>query len=348
MTTNRHEPLNQVLLTSIRKSDLTTTQYDLAAHRYQAKEKYLAVLGSPLARFDRLVFPKGSIALGAAIKPIGRDDFDLEIRKQRVLSRRKLLLRGNRSSSKSLIGALVEGKKRSRSFKMTNLMVVSCMMLLAGCASMQPGNDPSRIALLDVSKADVREVCDEQEVADEASLKKCANNILAFVDDGYYKYKRQLYQKGKLEGMIFDLLSLSVTSATALVTGKRSKHNLSVFSTLLDGTRSVSDKTVLQSNLDAIVRQMDRDREDIRREIENEIEGGFEAHSLVKLMAEADRYYLAGTIPQAIRKLAESAERGERAEEVIPQLQPLIERIGDSEYDQVEIQRSLDAIVNLL
>lgn len=199
----------------------------------------------------------------------------------------------------------------------TRASFLVCCVTLAACetVTMRPGNDPSEIADRAITKGEVNESCKKETVGnDQAKLKTCGRVMLAYVDHGYYKFKQRLFRQGRVQGMIFDALGLSVTTATGLVSGNQAKDNLAAAGTFLDGAKAVMDKTVLQSNLQSIVRQMDRDREDYRREIEEKLDGT--DYSLAGLMADANLYYLAGTVPEAIRMLAKSAEKGERAEEM--------------------------------
>jgi hypothetical protein len=53
--------------------DLTPTQYDDAVQKYQAVGTWLNKPGTLLAPADPLIYPQGSIAIGTATKPVGRD-----------------------------------------------------------------------------------------------------------------------------------------------------------------------------------------------------------------------------------------------------------------------------------
>ncbi|WP_036301016.1 nucleotidyltransferase domain-containing protein [Methylotenera sp. L2L1] len=58
--------------------DITETQYQTAKDRYEAVGIWLA--DSPLqALNDAKIYPQGSIALGTAIKPIGSNEFDVDL-----------------------------------------------------------------------------------------------------------------------------------------------------------------------------------------------------------------------------------------------------------------------------
>jgi hypothetical protein len=59
--------------------DLTPTQYDDAVQKYQAVGTWLNKSGTLLAAADPLIYPQGSIAIGTATKPVGRDEFDLDL-----------------------------------------------------------------------------------------------------------------------------------------------------------------------------------------------------------------------------------------------------------------------------
>lgn len=58
--------------------DITETQYQTAKDRYEAVGTWLA--DSPLQVLnDAKIYPQGSIALGTAIKPIGSNEFDIDL-----------------------------------------------------------------------------------------------------------------------------------------------------------------------------------------------------------------------------------------------------------------------------
>jgi hypothetical protein len=58
--------------------ELSDTQFNLAADRYGAVGRWLAGAESLITR-SSIVYPQGSIVLGTTVKPIGRDEFDLDL-----------------------------------------------------------------------------------------------------------------------------------------------------------------------------------------------------------------------------------------------------------------------------
>ncbi len=71
--------LDELLTYGAEALDLTPTQYDDAVQKYQAVGTWLNKPGSLLAAAEPLVYPQGSIAIGTATKPVGRDEFDIDL-----------------------------------------------------------------------------------------------------------------------------------------------------------------------------------------------------------------------------------------------------------------------------
>ena len=57
---------------------LTATQQADAKQKYEAVSKWLAAPNSALQRFNPQVFPQGSVAIGTTVKPVGREDHDVD------------------------------------------------------------------------------------------------------------------------------------------------------------------------------------------------------------------------------------------------------------------------------
>ena len=79
MDLSRRAQLDTLLTYGAEALDLTPTQYEDAVQKYQAVGAWLNKPDSPLAAADPLVYPQGSIAIGTATKPVGRDEFDLDL-----------------------------------------------------------------------------------------------------------------------------------------------------------------------------------------------------------------------------------------------------------------------------
>ena len=79
MDLSRRAQLATLLTYGAEALDLTPTQYQDAVQKYQAVGAWLNKPDSPLAAADPLVYPQGSIAIGTATKPVGRDEFDLDL-----------------------------------------------------------------------------------------------------------------------------------------------------------------------------------------------------------------------------------------------------------------------------
>ena len=69
--------LSNLLYAGARELDLTPTQHSRAVEHYEAVGKYLD--SGPLSVYSPMIFAQGSIAIGTATKPIGRDEFDIDL-----------------------------------------------------------------------------------------------------------------------------------------------------------------------------------------------------------------------------------------------------------------------------
>jgi len=58
---------------------LSDTQVKEAESHYDAVSKWLGAPGSPLARLDPNIYAQGSLRLKTTVKPIGRDEYDLDL-----------------------------------------------------------------------------------------------------------------------------------------------------------------------------------------------------------------------------------------------------------------------------
>lgn len=58
--------------------ELTPTQFETAESRYEAVGKYLTEADSPLLTTSE-IYPQGSISLGTTVKPLGREEYDIDL-----------------------------------------------------------------------------------------------------------------------------------------------------------------------------------------------------------------------------------------------------------------------------
>jgi hypothetical protein len=59
--------------------EITPAMFALAKERYESIAAYLQEPDSPLNKFDPQVYPQGSINLGTTIRPIGSNEFDVDV-----------------------------------------------------------------------------------------------------------------------------------------------------------------------------------------------------------------------------------------------------------------------------
>ena len=76
-TTDSH--LDLLLDGICRAIQLPSTLYENAKGKYEAVADWLAREGSPLARFDPVVFPQGSVKIGTTVRPRGQDEYDVDL-----------------------------------------------------------------------------------------------------------------------------------------------------------------------------------------------------------------------------------------------------------------------------
>lgn len=79
MTDTRQDIISHLLALGAQEIDLSPTQRTRATEHYRAVGEYLAERESPLKQFLPEVFAQGSMAIDTATKPIGRDEFDVDL-----------------------------------------------------------------------------------------------------------------------------------------------------------------------------------------------------------------------------------------------------------------------------
>lgn len=70
--------LDQLLDYSCRELQLSPTNHEAANTHYRAVGEWLSAEGSPLQRFDPVIYPQGSFRIGTTVYPIGRNEHDLD------------------------------------------------------------------------------------------------------------------------------------------------------------------------------------------------------------------------------------------------------------------------------
>lgn len=71
--------LEQLLLDASDSLDIPPSRLKDAIAKYAAVGSYLAENPSELAPFRPEIYPQGSLAIGTAVKPLGRDEFDIDL-----------------------------------------------------------------------------------------------------------------------------------------------------------------------------------------------------------------------------------------------------------------------------
>jgi hypothetical protein len=80
MTTQNHsEALDRLLTDAAESLDIPPSRLQDAIKKYEAVGTFLSENPSALAKYDPDVYPQGSLATGTCVKPLGRDEFDLDL-----------------------------------------------------------------------------------------------------------------------------------------------------------------------------------------------------------------------------------------------------------------------------
>jgi hypothetical protein len=99
-----------------RELELSETQFKLAEERYRAVGAWLAAAENPITR-SATIYPQGSIVLGTTVKPIGREEYDLDLVSFVVLAERLTPAElkkaiGDRLRANARYGDILEEKPR--------------------------------------------------------------------------------------------------------------------------------------------------------------------------------------------------------------------------------------------
>lgn len=85
MKSDRQLQLDAILRIAADLLDLAPTQYKDAVSKYEAVGDWLSRPASILHDYDPIVFAQGSIAIGTCVRPVGQDEFDIDLVLQMAL-----------------------------------------------------------------------------------------------------------------------------------------------------------------------------------------------------------------------------------------------------------------------
>lgn len=71
--------ISSVLNSRAQDLDIPEGKYLEAKSRYEAVGKWLGQEGSNLSKYDIEIYPQGSFRLGTVVKPVGRDEYDIDL-----------------------------------------------------------------------------------------------------------------------------------------------------------------------------------------------------------------------------------------------------------------------------
>ena len=75
----RRRELNLIFTDLAEELDVPASKYEDANNRYEAVGQWLSSDDAELAQYDPIVYAQGSFALGTAVKPIGNEDYDVDV-----------------------------------------------------------------------------------------------------------------------------------------------------------------------------------------------------------------------------------------------------------------------------
>ena len=197
------------------------------------------------------------------------------------------------------------------------IAILAIALLTNGCAvRMYPGYNPTKL-IGEVDRDSVRydlEKCRENEDID--CRDKVVQTLMAYVDQGFLKFKARLQRESQQRKIWLGWANLGLSTATSVVSGVRSKTNLGTAATLLQGGEPILDEHGLQGQaIYAIVRQMDSERARVRKQVFDGLLLGKNEYPLSYALSDVTRYYYAGSLPTALGELAATADVKARTDE---------------------------------
>ena len=79
LTIGQRQQIEEILVTICEQLEVSNTQYEDAKQKYGAVAKWLIVPGTSLYQYSPNIHPQGSILLQTTVKPLGRDEFDVDL-----------------------------------------------------------------------------------------------------------------------------------------------------------------------------------------------------------------------------------------------------------------------------
>ena len=117
ISTDRKKTLDQLLLHGTESLDISESQHQEAVNHYTAIGKWLSKEYTLLYRYGMQIFAQGSFVLGTAVKPLGGDEFDIDLvalgnfPEEMPPSRVKHLV-GRRLEENAIYASMLEEKNR--------------------------------------------------------------------------------------------------------------------------------------------------------------------------------------------------------------------------------------------
>lgn len=108
--------LGTILDSLCEELDISQSDYEDAKSKYDAVGDWLAKPESELAKYKPEIYPQGSIGLGTAIKPLGKDEFDVDLVCELQISRES-----HQTDVKNIVGRrLAQNEKYKKMLKEKN------------------------------------------------------------------------------------------------------------------------------------------------------------------------------------------------------------------------------------
>ena len=194
-------------------------------------------------------------------------------------------------------------------------------LLLSGCPAALQGYPETKPD--DVSTAESAYYLSAQSVKDydKSPSEELRNNIIdarmRVRDRNFREFKKSLYQEGLKLGLGVDWLLLTLAGATATVGGETLKAALGAVTTGIVGAKASFDKRAfMEKSLAGIFAQMKAQRAVVELSIRTKMSSGIDVYSVHLALSDLEKYYDAGTLPDALDGIIQGANvKSEEAED---------------------------------
>ena len=190
-------------------------------------------------------------------------------------------------------------------------VAVASMVAIGGCRSISgyPGGNPATLLTENTSKyLKDQEIINYQQNPSTTLRNRIVLARMAWVDQHFREFEKALHQESIKAAVGVDWVLLAISTATATVGGGSTKSILGTASTGIQGAKSAFDKRVFRDkSVDAILAHMKALRAERALMIRKGLGASINAYPLETALADLGRYYMAGTLSEAMSSLVETA-----------------------------------------